>query len=87
MLLLLRPLDGTEHTYVEASQQRCVHDCKGTISSFVAFEVKNLFFSTPRMVCRSSSAPAVFRASSILPMARIPKVVLRFLRLCAATLW
>ena len=38
LLLLLRLLDGAKHSYVEASQHRCVHACKGTSSSFVAFE-------------------------------------------------
>ena len=38
LLLLLRSLDGTKHSYVEASQHCCVHVCKGTSSSFVAFE-------------------------------------------------
>lgn len=42
MLLLLRPLDGTKHSYVKASQHCCVHVCKGTISSFVAFEANSL---------------------------------------------
>ena len=43
LLLLLRPLDNAEHSYVEASQHRCVHVCKGTSSSFVAFEANRLF--------------------------------------------
>ena len=42
LLLLLRSLDGTKHSYVKASQHCCVHVCKGTISSFVAFEANSL---------------------------------------------
>ena len=38
LLLLLRPIDGAKHSYVKASQHCCVHVCKRTSSSFVAFE-------------------------------------------------
>ena len=38
LLLLLRSLDGAKHSDVKTSQHRCVHVCKGTSSSFVAYE-------------------------------------------------
>ena len=43
-LLLLRPFDGAKHSYVKASQHCCVHICKGTSSSFVAFEAGSFVF-------------------------------------------
>ena len=42
LLLLLRPLDDAKHSDVKAIQHSCVHVCKGTRSSCVAFEADRL---------------------------------------------
>ena len=79
LLLLLRPLDGAKHVLRPVNSIVSMF-AKGPAAASWRLKPPDLSSSTRRMVCRSSSAPAVLRASSILPMASIPKVVLRFLQ-------
>ena len=65
MLLLLNPLDGVKHSDVKAVQNRCVHVCKGTSSSYVAFEAD-------RLVLEGWSAQIIFSTSSFSEPLRYP---------------